>query len=175
MPRGGIYAGSGRRRLSFFMSRPRSAVEKHAQEKRSAEAPHAVRVVALDALSLRMFAPMGQYILNITPAPSPAELRALLNNYLMETGAKNVAWTHHILHKRTLDILRTEFPELPPKPSRVGYRYRPGDVLLVAVLKRKPTRRNPCVPATPDDLAYWFVAVKRRIPILTPADAIPKL
>ena len=150
-------------------------MEKPALKKEAAEAPHIVRVVALDALSLRMFAPVGQYILNATPAPSPAELRALLHKYLMETGAKNVVWMHHVLHKRMLDILRTEFPELPPKPSRVGYRYRPGDALLVAVLKRRPTRRDTCIPAAPDDLAYWFVAVKRRIPILTPADAIPKL
>lgn len=133
------------------------------------------RVVGLDALSLRMFAPAGQYVLNITPAPSLADLRALLSRYLMETDAKNVVWTHHILHKRTLDILRTEFPELPPEPSRGGYKYAPGDVLLVAVLKRRPTRRNPCVPATPEDLAYWLVTVRRKVPILTPAHAIPKL
>jgi len=134
-----------------------------------------VRVVALDALSLRMFVPAGQYTLHITPAPSLAELRALLNEYLKETGVEDVVWTHHILHERTLDVLRTEFPELPPRPIRVGYKYAPGDVLLVAVLKRRPTRQNPCVPATPDDLAYWLVTVKRRIPVLAPADAIPKL
>jgi hypothetical protein len=122
-----------------------------------------------------MFTPMGQYILQMTPAPSLAELRALLSRYLTEAGAKNVVWTHHILHKRTLDIMRTEFPEFPPEPSRGGYRYAPGDVLLVAVLKRRPTRRDPCVPATPEDLAYWFVTVRRKIPVLTPADAIPKL
>jgi hypothetical protein len=161
--------------FKLFKLRRRSAVEKPALERRAAEAPHAVRVVALDALSLRMFAPVGQYILNITPAPSPAELRALLNNYLMETGAKNVVWTHRILHKKTLDILRTEFPELPPAPARAGYKYKPGDVLLVAVLRRRPTRRDPCVPAAPEDLSYWLVTVKRRIPVLTPADAIPKL
>ena len=134
-----------------------------------------VRVVALDALSLRMFVPAGPYTLNITPAQTPAELRVLLNEYLMETGAEDVVWTHHILHERTLDVLRTEFPELPPRSSRAGYRYAPGDVLLVAVLKRRPTRRNPCVPATPDDLTYWLIAVKRKIPTPTPADAIPKL
>jgi len=150
-------------------------VEKPALERGTAEGLRRVRVVGLDALSLRMFAPAGQYVLNIIPAPTPAELRALLNRYLMETGAEDVAWTHHIFHKRTLDILRAEFPELPPRPSRVGYRYAPGDVLLVAVLKRRPTRRNPCVPATPDDLTYWLVTVKRKIPVLTPADAIPKL
>lgn len=150
-------------------------MEKPALEKEAAEVQRSIRVVGLDALSLRMFTPFGQYTLNIIPTPSLSELRALLSKYLMEAGAKNVVWTHHILHKRTLDILRTEFPELPPKPSRTGYKYRPGDILLVAVLKRRPTRRNPCVPATPDDLAYWLVTVKRRIPILTPADAIPKL
>jgi len=144
-------------------------------ESGTAEVQRRVRVVGLDALSLRMFAPVGQYVLNATPAPTPAELRVLLNRYLMETGAEDVAWTHHIFHKRTLDILRAEFPELPPRPSRVGYRYAPGDVLLVAVLKRRPTRRNPCVPATPDDLTYWLVTVKRKIPVMTPADAIPKL
>jgi len=150
-------------------------VEKPALERETAEVQRPVRVVVLDALSLRMFAPAGQYILHITPAQTPAELRALLSRYLMEIDAKNVVWTHHIFHRRTLDVLRTEFPELPPRPSRVGYRYAPGDVLLVAVLKRRPTRRNPCVPAAPDDLAYWLVTVKRKIPVLAPADAIPKL
>lgn len=150
-------------------------MEKPALERGTAEGLRRVRVVGLDALSLRMFAPVGQYILNATPAPTLTELRVLLNRYLMETGAEDVAWTHHIFHKRTLDILRAEFPELPPRPSRVGYRYAPGDVLLVAVLRRKPTRANPCVPAAPGDLSYWLVTVKRRIPVLTPADAIPKL
>jgi hypothetical protein len=150
-------------------------VEKPALERRRAEVQRSVRVVALDALSLRMFVPVGQYVLHITPAPSLAELRNLLNEYLTEAGAEGVVWTHHILHERTLDVLRTEFPELPPRPSHAGYKYTPGDVLLVAVLKRRPTRRNPCVPATPDDLTYWLVAVKRKIPVLTPADAIPKL
>ncbi len=157
------------------MFRPPPAVEKPALERETAEVQRPVRVVGLDALSLRMFMPVGQYILQMTPAPTPAELRGLLSRYLMEASAKNVVWTHHILHKRTLDILRAEFPELPPGPSRVGYRYAPGDVLLVAVLKRRPTRRDPCVPATPEDLAYWLVTVKRRIPVLTPADATPKL
>ncbi len=147
-------------------------MEKRAPE---AEAPRSVRVVGLDILSLGMFAPVGQYVLQVTPAPSPAELRALLHSYLAEIGAKDVVWTHYIRHKRTLDILRTEFPELPPRPSYAPYKFKPGDVLLVAVLKRRPTRRNPCVPATPDDLSYWFVTVKRKIPILAPTDAIPKL
>jgi hypothetical protein len=150
-------------------------VEKPALERGRAEVQKAIRVVALDALSLRMFVPVGQYVLHITPAPSLAELRNLLNEYLKETDAEDVVWTHHILHERTLDVLRTEFPELPPRPSRAGYKYAPGDVLLVAVLRRRPTRRNSCVPATPDDLAYWFVTVKRKILVLTPADAIPKL
>lgn len=150
-------------------------MEKPALERGTLEVQRPVRVVGLDALSLRMFAPAGQYILNITPAPSLAELRSLLNRYLMETDVKNVVWTHHILHKRTLDILRTEFPELPPRPARVGYRYVPGDVLIVAVLRRKPTKRDPCVPAGPDDLSYWFITVKRKVPILTPVDVIPKL
>ncbi len=134
-----------------------------------------VRVVALDILSLGMFTPIGQYILQITPAASPPELKALLHSYLAEIGARDVVWAHYIRHKQTLDILRAEFPELPPEPNYATYRYMPGDVLLVAVLKRRPTRRNPCVPASPDDLSYWFVTVKRRIPILTPTDAIPKL
>ncbi len=150
-------------------------MEKSALEREAAEVQRPVRVVGLDALSLRMFAPAGQYILQVTPAPTLTELRALLSRYLMGTNTKNVVWTHYILHKKTLDILRAEFPELPPEPSRTGYKYAPGDVLLVAVLKRRPTRRDPCIPATPEDLAYWFVAVKRRIPILTPGDAIPKL
>jgi len=150
-------------------------VEKLALERGRAEVQKSVRVVALDALSLRMFAPAGQYVLRMTPAPSLAELRALLSEYLTEAGIESVVWTHYILHERTLDVLRTEFPELPPRANRAGYKYTPGDVLLVAVLKRRPTRRNPCIPATPDDLTYWFIAVKRKIPTLTPADAIPKL
>ena len=150
-------------------------MEKPALERGRTEVQKSVRVVALDALSLRMFAPAGQYILQMTPAPSLAELRNLLSEYLTEAGAEGIVWTHYILHERTLDVLRTEFPELPPRPIRAGYKYTPGDVLLVAVLKRRPTRRNPCIPATPDDLAYWFITVKRKIPILTPADAIPKL
>jgi len=76
-----------------------------------------VRVVGLDTLSLRMLAPVGQYILNATPAPATAELRVLLSRHLAETGAEDVAWTHHIFHKRTLDILRAEFPELPRGPA----------------------------------------------------------
>jgi hypothetical protein len=150
-------------------------MQKPALEKEVAEVQRPARIVGLDVLSLRMFVPAGQYVLNATPAPSLAELRALLSRYLVETDVKNVVWTHHIFHKKTLDILRMEFPELPSAPSRVGYRYRPGDVLLVAVLKRRPTRRNTCVPETPEDLSYWLVAVKRKISILTPTDAIPKL
>jgi len=150
-------------------------VEKSALERGTAEGLRRVRVVGLDALSLRMFAPAGQYVLNATPAPAPAELRVLLSRYLAETDAEDVAWMHHIFHKRTLDILRAEFPELPPRPSRVGYRYAPGDVLLVAVLRRKPTRANPCVPAAPDDLSYWLVTVKRKIAVPALADAISKL
>ncbi len=155
--------------MQIFNPRPVPAVEKPATEARP------VRVVALDILSLGMFAPMGQYVLQMTPAPSPAELKALLHGYLAEIGARDVAWVHYIRHKRTLDMLRTAFPELPPEPSYASYKYRPGDVLLVAVLKRRPSRRNPCVPASPEDLAYWFVTVKRKIPVLTPTDAIPKL
>ena len=150
-------------------------MEKPALERGTAEVQRPVRVVGLDTVSPRMFAPAGQYILQMTPAPSLSELRSLLNNYLMETDAKNVVWAHYIQHQKTLDILRTEFPELPPEPNYMTYKYAPGDVLLVAVLKRRPTKRNPCVPATPDDLSYWLVTVKRKIPILTPTDAIPKL
>ncbi len=150
-------------------------MEEPAPEKGAAGTLRPVRVVALDVLSLGMFPPMGHYVLQMTPSPSPAELRALLHSYLAEIGARDVEWTHYIRHKRTLDILRAEFPELAPKPSYAPYKFKPGDVLLVAVLKRRPTRRNPCVPATPDDLAYWLITVKRKIPILTPTDVIPKL
>jgi hypothetical protein len=145
------------------------------REGEAAEVVHSVRVVGLDTISPRMFVPTGQYVLQMTPALSPAELRSLLTSYLAEIGARNAAWTHYIWHKRTLDILRMEFPELPPEPNYATYKYRPGDVLLVAVLKRKPTRRDPCVPASPEDLSYWLVTVRRKITILTPADAIPKL
>jgi hypothetical protein len=159
----------------FFKPSPERVVEKPALERGTAEVQRSVRVVGLDVLSLRMFTPMGQYILQMTPATAPAELRVLLNSYLTEIGTRSAVWTHHIRHKQTLDVLRAEFPELPPKPNYAPYKYRSGDVLLVAVLKRRPTKRDPCVPATPEDLAYWFVAVRRKIPVLTPADAIPKL
>jgi len=94
-------------------------------------------------------------------------------NQVRHTGARVTSWVHFI--KQTLDILRTEFRELSPEPNRKSYKYETSDVLLVAVLRRKLTRRNPCIPATPDDLTYWFIAVKRKIPVLTPVDAIPKL
>jgi len=150
-------------------------VEKSALEGGITRGQRPARVVGLDTISPRMFAPAGQYILQMTPAPSLSELRALLSRYLMEADAKDVLWIHYIQHKRTLDILRTEFPELPPEPNYKTYRYVPGDVLLVAVLRRKPTRIDPCVPAAPDDLTYWLVTVKRKIPASPPADAIPKL
>jgi hypothetical protein len=133
------------------------------------------RVVGLDTISPRMFAPWGQYILQMTPAPSLSELRGLLVGYLAEIGAEDVAWTHYIRHRQTLDVLRTEFPELPPEPNYATYKYRPGDVFIVAVLRRRSSRRNPCAPLSPDDLTYWLVAVKRKIPAPALADAIPKL
>jgi hypothetical protein len=159
------------------MFRPPPAVEKRAAEREAEEATSPIRVVGLDTISPRMFAPMGQYILQVAPALTPAELRGLLNSYLAElrSAERSVVWVHHIRHKRTLDILRAEFPELPPGPNHSPYRYKPGDVLIVAVLKRRPTRRDPCVPATPEDLTYWLVTVKRKIPVLTPTDVIPKL
>jgi hypothetical protein len=150
-------------------------MERRTPERETEEAPRPIRVVGLDTISPGMFTPVGQYILQLTPALTPAELRSLVNNYLAEIGARSVVWTHYIRHKRTLDILRTGFPELPPKPNYAAYRYMSGDVLIAAVLRRRPTRRDPCVPATPDDLAYWLVTVKRKIPILTPVNAIPKL
>jgi len=121
----------------------------------------AVRVVAVDSLSPRMFPPAEPYTLKIVPAKSPSELKALLNKYLQDDGAKVAGWAHYIKHKRTLDVLRTEFNELPPEPNRETYRYEPNDVLLVAVLRRKPTRADPCVPASPEDLSYWMVTVKQ--------------
>jgi hypothetical protein len=150
-------------------------MEKPALERGTAEAVRPVRVVGLDTISPRMFAPAGQYILQMTPALTPAELRSLLNSYLTEINARSVAWVHYIRHKQTLDLLRAELPELPPEPNYATYMYRPGDVLIAAVLKRRPGMRNACVPASPDDLTYWLVTVKRKIPVPAPADAIPKL
>jgi len=150
-------------------------MEKHAPEKRAAEAPHIVRVVALDTISPGMFPPVGQYVLQMTPAITLTELRSLLNSYLAEIGAGDVVWTHYIRHKQTLDVLRAEFPELPPEPSYSPYKFRPNDVLVAAVFRRRPSRRNPCAPLSPDDLSYWFVTVRRKIPILAPTDAMPKL
>jgi hypothetical protein len=137
--------------------------------------PHAVRVVALDTISPGMFPPVGQYVLQMTPTLTPAELRSLVNSYLEEIGAGDVAWVHYIKHRQTLDVLRAEFPELPPEPNRSPYKFRPGDVLIAAVLRRRPTRRNPCTPLSPDDFLYWLVTVKRKISVLAPGDAIPKL
>jgi hypothetical protein len=125
--------------------------------KREAEA---VRVVVIDSLSPRMFPPTGPYVLKIVPANSLSELRALLDRYVRDVGARAAGWTHFIKHERTLEVLRSEFTELPPAPNRESYKYEPGDVLLVAVLRRKPTRASTCVPASPDDLSYWLVVVK---------------
>jgi hypothetical protein len=104
-----------------------------------------------------MFAPARAYVLRIVPAKSPSELRTLLNKYVQDAGARIAGWTHFIKHERTLEVLRTEFRELSPAPNPESYTYAPGDVLLVAVLRRKP---SPCVPASPDDLSYWLVVVK---------------
>lgn len=120
----------------------------------------AVRVVVVDSFSPRMLPPSGPYTLRLIPAKTLSELRVLLDKYLQSVGAGAVSWVHFIKYKRTLDVLRTEFNELPAAPNRETYRYEPGDVLLVAVLRRKPTRADPCVPAGPDDLSYWLVVVK---------------
>lgn len=120
----------------------------------------AVRVVAVDSLSPRMFPPTGPYTLKIAPAKTLSELRGLLDRYKREVGARVVGWIHFIKHRRTLEVLRTEFNELSPEPNRETYRYEPGDVLLVAVLRRKPTRSEPCVSASPEDLSYWLVVVR---------------
>ena len=151
------------------------AVERATQEKRAVEAAalRTVRVVAIDTVTPRMFHPVGQYVLKMTPARSPSELRTALDRFLQVAGVRSVVWTHHVRYWRTLEILRTEFPELPPDLNYAMYRYVPGDVLIAAVLKRRPPRSNPCAPMSPDDLAYWLVVVEP--PIKTPADLIPKL
>jgi hypothetical protein len=102
----------------------------------------------------------------MTPAASLSELRAVLSKHLQEIGAENVVWVHFIRHKRTLRILRTEFTELPQVPSYAAYKYAPGDILLVAVLRRKP---HPCILLMPEDLSYWLVTAELQ------AEAIPKL
>jgi len=120
-------------------------------------AARTVRIVGLVTLSPRMFPPTGQYVVRLMPAPSLAELRALLNKYLQEIGAENVVWTHHIRHKRTLRILRSEFAELPQEPNYVTYKYAPGDILLIVTLKRKP---HPCVLTMPEDFSYWLATAE---------------
>jgi hypothetical protein len=132
-------------------------MEKAVAVKREAEA---VRVVVIDSLSPRMFPPTGPYTLKMVPAKSLPELRALLNKHVQDAGARVAGWIHFIKHRRTLDVLRSEFDVLSPEPNRETYRYEPGDILLVAVLRRKPTRSEPCVPASPEDLSYWLVVVK---------------
>jgi hypothetical protein len=129
-------------------------------------AVRAVRVVGLDTLSPRMFLPIGPYIVRMTPAPSLSELRAVLNRRLQGIGAESVVWAHYIKHKRTLKILRGEFAELPQEPNYATYKYAPGDVLLVAVLRRKP---HPCVLLMPEDFSYWLVTAELQ------ADVMPKL
>ncbi len=136
---------------------PMPDVEKAVAAKREGEA---VRVVVIDSLSPRMFPPTGPYTLRLVPAKTPSELRALLNKYVQDAGARVAGWAHFIKHERTLEVLRAEFRELSPAPNFETYKYEPGDVLLVAVLKRKPTRANPCVPASSEDLSYWLVVVK---------------
>ncbi len=131
-----------------------------------APAVRTVRVVGLDALSPRMFPPIGPYVVRMTPAPSLSELRAVLNRHLQEIGAESVVWTHHIKHRRTLKILRGEFAELPQEPNYVTYKYTPGDVLLVAVLRRKP---HPCVLLMPEDFSYWLATAELQL------DSTPKL
>jgi hypothetical protein len=102
----------------------------------------------------------------MTPASSLSELRAVLNRHLQEIGAESVIWTHHIKHKRTLKILRGEFAELPQEPNFVTYKFAPGDILLVAVLRRKP---HPCVLLMQEDFSYWLVTAELQ------ADVMPKL
>jgi broad specificity phosphatase PhoE len=125
-----------------------------------------VRVVGLDTLSPRMFPPIGPYVVRMTPAPSLSELRAVLNRHLQEIGAENVVWVHFIKHKSTLKILRGEFAELPQEPNYATYKYAPGDVLLIGVLRRRP---RPCVLLMPEDLSYWLVTAELQL------DIIPKL
>jgi len=125
-----------------------------------------VRVVGLDTLSPRMFPPIGPYVVKMTPASSLSELRAMLSKYLQEIGAENIIWAHHIKHKRTLKVLRTEFAELPQELNYSTYKYTPGDILLVATLRRRP---HPCLLLMPEDLSYWLVTAELQ------TDAVPKL
>jgi hypothetical protein len=120
-----------------------------------------VRVVGLDTSLPRMFASAGPYVPRMTPAESPSELCAALNKHLVEADVKSVFWIHFIKHRQTLGILRTEFPELSPRPNHATYRYMPGYALRVAVLKHK---RHMCMPESPDDLAYCLVTVKQEPP-----------
>jgi hypothetical protein len=92
--------------------------------------------------------------------PGPASFSLFVvqeMNHVRDAGTRVAGWVHFIKHERTFDILRTEFRELPSVPNRESYRYEPGNVLLVAVLRRKP---NTSAPASPSDLSYWLVIVK---------------
>ena len=122
-----------------------------------------VRVVGLDTLSPRMFSPTGPYVVKMTPASSLSELRAVLNRQLQEINAENVVWVHFIKHRKTLKVLRTEFAELPQEPNYSTYKYAPGDILLVATLKRRP---HPCLLLMPEDFMYWLVTAEPQVDIL---------
>jgi hypothetical protein len=137
-------------------------MEKAVAMKRDAEA---VRVVVVDSLSPRMFPPTRSYTLRLVPAKTPSELRALLDKHVQDERARVAGWTHYIKHERTLEVLRSEFRELSPAVNPESYAYAPGDVLLVAVLRRKPTKANPCVPASPSDLSYWLIVVKPEVAV----------
>jgi hypothetical protein len=113
-----------------------------------------------------MLLPIGPYVLRLTPAQTLAELRAVLNKHLQEVGAENVVWTHYIKHRRTLKVLQREFPELPQEPNYSSYRYAPGDVMLIAVPKRRP---HPCVLPMPEDFFYWLATAELQ------EDLIPRL
>jgi hypothetical protein len=83
------------------------------------------------------------------PGPASSSLFVVQEmNHVRDASARIAGWTHFIKHERTLEVLRTEFTKLPPAPNRESYTYVPGDILLVAVLRRRPTRDNPRVPAT---------------------------
>ena len=120
-------------------------------------AARSVRVVGLDTLSPRMFPPIGQYVIRLTPASSLSELRAVLSKHLQKIGAERVVWAHYIRHRKTLSILRREFIELPQEPNYATYRHAPGDVMLIAVPKRKP---HPCILPMPEDFSYWLATAE---------------
>lgn len=121
-----------------------------------------LRVVGLNAISPSMFAPVGKYVLHVTPTESLDELRVIFLKYTLEVmvDLRNITWVHYIRHKPTLDVLRMVFPEFPEQPAGMVYKYAPGDLLIVTTLKYGSRGTSQDVNVSADDLIYWLVTVR---------------